>query len=204
MAATAAGVGSQGQMPAVSSSSSQNSASSKSVAVDASSSSTLTTLSPAAAAILKEAQAGSYISETLGGKIKGSSTSSTSAAAQQKPKLVVGPPQPGKAGPPTQLPSPQPDPRTKKAPADLPQAPLPPTASTPPNTATVQAQITAQQLQQSQKQLLKPTMRRNPTAPVFSEDGSLSWSWIEIEASILENGDEDSDGRPTSTFGTGF
>ena len=199
-AAGGAGVGSQGQMPAASSSSSQKSASSKSVAVEASSSSTLTSLSPAAAAILKEAQAGSYISETLGGKIKGSSTSSTSAAAQQKPKLVVGPPV--KAGPPTQLPSPQPDPRTKKAPADLPQAPLPPTASTPPNTATVQAQITAQQLQQ--KQLLKPAMRRNPTAPVFSEDGSLSWSWIEIEASILENGDEDSDGRPTSAIGTGF
>ena len=164
-------------------------------------------LSPAAAAILQQAQTGSYIAETLG------PTATTSAA----PRVVVGPATKA-LGPPTPLPTPQPDPRKsqkvgdvdamftpKPAPAALPQQPLPPTASTPPLSAPTmsareqQQRLFQQQFQQQQQQaalqrqqqLSSQAQALRKQRPVYGRDGSISWSWVEIEAQVVaEAGDE--------------
>jgi len=169
-------------------------------------------LSPAAAAILQQAQTGSYIAETLG------PTAATTAAAA--PRVVVGPATKA-LGPPTPLPTPQPDPRLrnsqkvggeveavftpKPAPAALPQQPLPPTASTPPLSAPTmsareqQQRLFQQQFQQQQQQaalqrqqqLSSQAQALRKQRPVYGRDGSISWSWVEIEAQVVaEAGDE--------------
>lgn len=175
-----------------------------------SSSSTRASLSPAAAAILQQAQTGPYIAETLG------STAPTAAA----PRVVVGPATTA-VGPPTPLPTPQPDPRLKSSqkmgdvdvlftpkpiPAALPQQPLPPTASTPPLSAPTmsareqQQRLFQQQFQQQQQQaalqrqqqLSSQAQALRKQRPVYGRDGSISWSWVEIEAQVVAEAGEES------------
>lgn len=168
--------------------------------------STAAALSPAAKAILAEAQAGSFISEAYAGRV------------------ATAPPSSVKDGGPTkQASSSQTDPRKKVIP-ELPQQPLPPTASTPPASVSTPPPSTPpstvvsvssspassitlqslneeyQQQQQQQQKLLdmqkdnKGRSARQNQAPVFTQDGSISWSWLQMEESIAENGEEDSGG----------
>ena len=167
-------------------------------------------LSPAAKAILAEAQAGSFISDAYAGRV---ATAPPSSAKD--------------SGPAKQASSSQTDPRKKVIP-ELPQQPLPPTASTPPasvstllpstppstvvsSSSSPASSITLQSLneeyqqQQQQKQKIldmqkeqaagiKGRSARQNQAPVFTQDGSISWSWLQMEESIVESGDEDSGG----------
>jgi len=74
-------------------------------------------------------------------------------------------------------------------------------SSSPASSITLQSLNEEYQQQQQQQQKLldmqkdnKGRSTRQNQAPVFTQDGSISWSWLQMEESIAENGEEDSGG----------
>lgn len=158
-------------------------------------------LSPAAAAILSKSQAGSYIAETLAknSAAVGAAKSMDASATTAERRVIVGQ---IKSGGTPGTPEPQQPPQTQQ----------PYYSQQPLSKQTAQQQL--QQLQsfqaqaQAQQALIRAQQAGNPPSPtngvakrpqrpVFAKDGSISWSWMEIEAEFSRG----EDGDPTNPAG---